>query len=114
MHGMGRAPFVQNAAPAASALIGSRLPPGSAAVSGRSPRKVSSHNAPCRPGSRLRYAVVFDTRLSAFVVVAAGHVAGPRKSLWRLLCRTPMMVVGDITTSPEAFNAGRSARYPPL
>lgn len=69
---------------------------------------------PCRPGSRLRYAVVFDTRLSAFVVVAAGRVAGPRKSLWRLLCRTAMMVVGDITTSPEAFNAGRSARYPPL
>lgn len=110
---MGRAPFVQNVNMNAVAPATVGMSTGRTDSKGR---EIFEYDvlAPCRPGSRLRYAVVFDTRLSAFVVVAAGHVAGPRKSLWRLLCRTPMMVVGDITTSPEAFNAGRSARYPPL
>lgn len=67
-----------------------------------------------RPLSRLRYAVRFDRGCSVFVAVAAGRIAGPHISLWRLLEREPMVVVGNITTTPEVFNKGRgNYGYPP-
>lgn len=67
-----------------------------------------------RPLSRLRYAVRFDRSRSVFMAVAAGRIAGPHISLWRLLEREPMAVVGDITTTPEVFNKGRgNYGYPP-
>ena len=67
-----------------------------------------------RPLSFLRYAVRFDRSRSAFVAVPAARLTGPYISLARLLEREPMVVVGDITTTPEVFNKGRGNYvYPP-